>query len=103
MVQKVGNFLITSSQDKTVKFWDVHNGDEQHCLLHSSSCYNFDVYKSVLAVATDSAVVLWNMESFAKIHEFKLGQNIFDLKFNPSGNKIIAGLHNGEVFKIELN
>ena len=103
-VQLHNNRVISSSFDKSVKIWDILTGNELYNLPHSSVCHNFDLnsLQTVLAVACDTAVVLWDFKKAKKIKEFNLGNNINDVRFNPAGDTLVAGLQDGTVFKINL-
>ena len=107
--------VITCPDDKSVRVLALQSGEELHCLEHPSECNNIDLSpnKSLLAVACDSAVVLWDIKNAVKIGQFDFGYestcifertlgHIYDVRFNPTGDKIIAGLNGGEVFIIEL-
>lgn len=99
--------VITCCNDKSVRVLALESGEELHRLDHPDPCDNADLSpnKSLLAVACRSAVVLWDIRKAIKIEQFNLGSVslICELRFNPSGDKIIVGLHNGQVFKIEMN
>ena len=96
--------IITCCADKSVRISALESGEELHRLEHPGPCYNADLSpnKSMLAVACDSAVSLWDMDNVVKIREIELGFKIFDVRFNPSGNCLIVGLSDGEIFKIEM-
>ena len=99
------NQVITCCEDKSVRILALESGKELHRLDHPGTCYNADLSpnKSLLAVACGSAVVLWDIREAVKLEQFDLGPDIYDLRFNPSGDKIIVGLGDGQVFKIEIN
>ena len=103
-VQLHDNLVISSSMDKSVKIWDVSTGNVHQNLSHSNVCYNFDLNpdKTVLAVACATAVVLWDFKKAKMIKEFSLEKTIVDVRFNPAGDKLVAGSVNGSVFKIGL-
>ena len=96
--------VITCCQDKSVRVLSLESGEELHRLEHSSRCFNADLNpnKSVLAVACGKGVVFWDVRNAVKIEEFDLGIRVHDLRFNPSGDKLIVGLADGQVFKFEL-
>ena len=96
--------VISCCEDKSVRVLALESGKELHCLDHPSSCHNADLSpnKSLLAVACRTAVVLWDIRKAVKIQNFDLGNRINDVRFNPSGDKLIVGLHDGEIHKIEL-
>ena len=99
-----GNQLILCCEDNAVRVLDLANGRVLHRLDHPDPCYNADLSpnKLLLAVACRSAVVLWDMRTLVKHKQFDLGYLVYDLRFNPTGDKLIVGLYEGEVFKIEI-
>ena len=96
--------VITCCFDKAVRVFSLQSGKKLHRLEHPGPCYNADLSpnKILLAVACDSAVVLWDIRNTVKIEQFDLGSKIYDLRFNQSGDKLVVGLYEGEVYKIEL-
>ena len=99
--------VITCCEDKSVRVLALQSGEELHRLEHPSPCNGADLSpnKKILAVACDSAVVLWDFKKAVKIEQFDLGtedSQVNDVRFNPTGDKLIAGLSEGEVFVIEL-
>ena len=69
----------------------------------STVCRKVDLSpdKSLLAVACDAAVVIWDMKRVVKLEEFGF-DDVRDLRFNPSGDKLIVGLLEGEILTIEM-
>ena len=96
--------LISSSDDKMTRIWNLDTGKEIHGLVHEDPCTNFDLSpdKTILAVGCMSGVVLWDFRNAKKLKEIKLGQHANDLRFNPTGNRLVVGLDDGRVFKIDL-
>ena len=103
-VQLHDKYLITCCKDKLTRIWDIETGKVIHKLDHPGKCYNCDLSpnKTLLAVASHTAVVLWDFKNATKIKEFKLGKYINDVKFNRDGTRLVAGLYEGEIFKIDL-
>lgn len=102
-----GDQVISCCSDETVRVLDLESGEQSHRLDHPYRCINADLSpnNSLLAVACDTAVVIWDMKKVVKMKEVELGSvenPVQDLKFNPTGDKLIVGLHEGEIFKIEL-
>ena len=99
-----GDQVITCNEENSVIVLALQSGEELHRLEHPSRCYTADLSpnKSLLAVACHSAVVLWDIKKGVKIEQFNLGTGVHDVRFNTTGNRLIAGLYDGEVFKIEL-
>ena len=103
-VQLHDTYLITCSADKSARIWDIETGKLIHKLAHSASCGNCDLSpnRTLLAVASDTAVVLWDFKKATKIKEFKLGELIVDVRFNRDGTTLVVGLKYGQIFKIDL-
>ena len=99
--QKLGFDLITASGDKTIKFW--RQGQVIKSLEYSTWCSHFDLdkYHRILAVATGDGVSLWQLETFSKIDENKIGK-ITNVRFNANATKLIAATLEGSVFEISL-
>ena len=101
------NQVITCCGDKSVRVLALESGKELHRLEHPGACKNADLSpnQSLLAVACYSAVILWDIREgkFNKIEQFDLGPKINDLRFNPTGDKIIVGSFGGEIYEIELH
>ena len=102
-VQLHENWLITCSLDKSTRIWDLGDGKQIHKLEQSGRCVNLDISpnKSLLAIASDYELVLVDFAKVTKIKEFKLGTRIADVRFNRSGTRLVAGLLEGEVYKID--
>ena len=75
-VQLHDKYLITCCNDKSTRIWDIETGKVIHKLVHPRRCNNCDLSpnKTLLAVASDTAVVLWDFKNATKIKEFKLGE-----------------------------
>ena len=106
-VQLHEDWLITCGNDKSTKIWDLGDGKKLHELEQSSPCWNFDISsnKSLLAIASEYELVLLDFSKITEIKKFVLGTHeneLEDMRFNQSGTKLVAGLHEGEVFKIDL-
>ena len=97
--------VITCCEDKSVRVLALQTGEELHRLEHLSLCYNADLSpnKSLLAVACPDGIVLWDIRNAVKIERFDFAdRGVHDLKFNPSGDKLIVGLYDGQVYKLEI-
>ena len=56
----------------------------------------------MLAVGCGEGVVFWDARNAVKIEQFDLGTRVHDLRFNQSGDKLIVGLADGQVFKFDI-
>ena len=103
-VKLVDNFLITSGYDNTVRFFSKTTGEEIKRLDHSADCNWFDHNSSgqLLAVAGDNFVVIWKVVGFEKLKTFNFNTYVMRVDFNDIGNKIIVGLHDGNIHVIGL-
>ena len=71
-------------------------------ILTDSENIVFSADGSLLAVAFNYELILWDLKkgSKTKLVERK---NINDVRFNPAGNRIVVGLFEGDVYKIDLD
>ena len=54
-----------------------------------------------MVVAFNYELILWDLykESKTKLAELK---NINDVRFNPAGSRVVVGLYEGDVYKVDL-
>ena len=57
---------------------------------------------SLLAIAFQYKLILWDLIKGTKMEIVEM-KNICDVRFNKSGDKLIFGLYQGEVFKVDLD
>ena len=86
-----------------IRIWDLTDGKLLHKLKLPDWCNNFDLNsdRTLLAVAHEKGVSIWNFLSLSKIKEIELNA-VMDVRFNESGTKLIVGQYNGQVSKIDL-
>ena len=83
-----------------IRIWDLTDGK---LLKLPDWCNNFDLdsERTLLAVAHEKGVSIWNFSSLSKITEVELNA-VMDARFNESGTTLIVGQYNGQVSKIDL-
>ena len=103
-VQLHENWLISCSNDKSTRIWDLGDGKQIHRFGQSSPCGKFDISpdKSLLAIICTDQLVLLDFSKGTRIKRLNLGWNHTDVRFNPSGTRLIVGLFEGEVFKVDM-
>lgn len=91
-----GRFLATTSQDSSVRLWDVATGQEIGILSGHAQPVNAAAFSpdgTVLATAgEDGFIILWNVATQQLISVLN-GQEgaVNDLAFAPSGERLVAG------------
>ena len=55
-----------------------------------------------MVVAFNYELILWDLKKGSKTKLVEL-KNINDVRFNPAGNRIVVGLFEGDVYKIDLD
>ena len=100
---KVVDNLVLSCADKTLRIWNLRGGNLLQKLHLPQWCRNFDLNseKTVLAIAHDEGVSIWDYSKRNKIMEIELHQ-VNDVRFNEAGTKLIVGQFNGQVSRIDL-
>jgi WD40 repeat protein len=96
-----GQYLITASADKTVRFWEAASGAplEDLTLEFEGSVLDLDVSESVLAIAReDNFLTLYylNKPDLRPIEREQVA-GVRTVKFSPSGVFLAFGLQNGNV------
>ena len=104
----LANKIISSSDDRAVRIWNVENGKNEHELKHDDDCYSFDIDQNgeTLAVAygglSNKGVSVWSIRDHKQMANIKTDSWAYDVRFNKFDNKIVAGCYEGEVYKITL-
>ena len=100
---KIVDKLVLSCGDKSIQSWNLEDGKLLHKLQLPDWCYNFDLNseKSLLAVAHESGVSIWNFSNKVQIMEIELDE-VTDVRFNEYGTTLIVGQNEGQVSKIDL-
>ena len=100
---KVVDKMVISCGDKAVRIWSLEDGKLLHKLHLPDRCRNFDLNseKSLLAVAHDQGVSLWDFSNVVQVMEIEL-YYVSDVRFNEHGTTLIVGQKQGQVSKIDL-
>lgn len=106
---KDGQYILSSSADKTIKLWNVATG----ALIRTFSGHKAQVMQAVLS--DDGAkIVSGSKDSTIKVWESTTGTNLFtfsrknsgwvnSVSFSPNGKQILAGTANGDVQMWDLS
>ena len=95
---KVIDEKVLSCGDKIVRVWSLA-GRELYEFRHSNWCNNFDLNmdKTLLAVAHSDGLSIWNFSSRIKLKEIEIN-DVWDVRFNESGTKLVFGLYDGTIY-----
>ena len=95
--------MIVTCGDTTVRIWNLENGKLLHKLKLPSWCKNFDLNseKTLLAVAHQQGVSIWDFHNRIQIMEIELN-DVTDVRFNEHGTTLIVGQFDGQVSRIDL-
>ena len=93
--------LISSSKDKSVKFWK--EGQLVQTSQYSNYCYrlNFDSERRLLTVGYGSGITVWSTTDWDNLADLKIGE-IVDVRFNSTSTKILAAHYGGKISIIDL-
>lgn len=96
---KDGQYLITASADKTVKFWNAQNGELVEELKFPGAVLDLDVSESVLAIAReDTYLTLYYLNKpDIKPVDVLQADGVRKVEFSPNGDLLAFGLQNGQV------
>jgi WD40 repeat protein len=92
-----GKTLVSGSDDKTIKLWNVETGQKLHTLKgHGGPVYsvNFspDEGKTLVSGSDDKNIKLWNVETGQEIRTLKgHGGTVYSVNFSPDGKTLVSG------------
>ncbi|TMS57197.1 WD40 repeat domain-containing protein [Imbroritus primus] len=97
-----GKVLLSGSQDKTARLWDVATGRELRSFGgHASQVLAVAFSPNGHTIATgswDETVRLWDARTGALLHTLQHGSWVTALAFAPDGRTLAAGTRGGSVF-----
>ncbi|MDH5398911.1 MAG: caspase family protein [Cyclobacteriaceae bacterium] len=103
-----GKLLVSGSQDRTAKLWELSTGRELRTFTGSingiSDLAISPDNKFIITVDMDSSARLWNLNSGALIHRFKPADDfINNALFTGDGKHLITGgkTHNATIWDLE--
>jgi len=88
-----GNRIVTASQDKTARIWDVKTGQALHVLQHVAPV-NVAKFspdgRLIVTAADDGSVYIWNAETLEKKHLGGHRGRVNSVNFNPGARFIVT-------------
>ena len=97
-----GRQLATTSQDRTVRVWDVETKQQVKILLQAKDP-TYDVAfsadgRALAAVADDGVLRIWNTETYQLLQETKASpEGLYSVVFTPDQNHVLTGGVRGNV------
>ena len=101
---KIVDKLLVTCGDTTVRIWNITDGKQLHKLQLLGWCSTFDLNsdRTLLAVAHQHGVSIYNFSSLSKLTEIQLFK-VMDVRFNEPGTMLIVGQHDGQLTIIKLD
>ena len=101
-----GEQLASTSQDGTVRLWDVVTGKSETLFKAKDPTYDV-VYSrdgsAIAAVADDGFVRIWNAKSHEMLLEMKADkEGLYSVVFTPDQTSVLVGGVRGKVFECPL-
>jgi WD40 repeat protein len=104
-----GRFLLTGSQDKSLKLWSITTGTILRTIVNAHDAYVYAVAyspdgKKLASGSYDGTVKIWDAMNYTLLHQFKVGaEPIYSLTFAPNSNTILAGSAQGVVKQYSMS
>ncbi len=96
-----GNFIVTASNDKSVRVWDVSTGNliklfSGHKAPATMARFSHD-NKNVVSASEDQTARIWDMQSNNSIVILGHKRGITDVDFSPDGASVVTSSYDGSV------
>lgn len=95
-----GEYLLTTSRDKTAKLWDAESGMEMRSFLgHEHTVNDFDVVENHMATSSaDQTVIVWDILSGDMVWKSgKFDGYVTDVAYNPKGDMLAVGSYEDSI------
>jgi WD40 repeat protein/tRNA A-37 threonylcarbamoyl transferase component Bud32 len=95
-----GASLLSGSQDRTVKLWDIRRYDDD-LTFRASSGYTSIAFSpngvSLASAPRDKAVLIWNMTTGESVRLLSLPESVNGLAFNADGSQLACAGDDGAI------
>src|SRR6266478_8913814 len=97
-----GDFIVSASEDHTLKLWDAHTGEERRTLHgHTSSVNGCAISPSgdiIVSASRDQTLRVWEVRTGACLSTLYVNGRLYACAFHPDGEHLIAAGMGGVYF-----
>jgi len=105
-----GNFLVSGSQDKSIRIWNLLAQDEEDSQVkqlpgHRRTVEDLLVIASsghVVSCATDGHIKCWDYTSEELVYEIEVQEELLCIEYKKSTHQIVAGTESNKVLVFPL-
>lgn len=99
------NCFVSTSDDKSLRFWDLNSEQEIERIDFPSYCDSIELSrdKKTLSVCCQSKVSFWDTSNMSKIKEFEIPTLVHSSTLHPENTVFVCGGEDFKMYKYDYN
>jgi WD40 repeat protein len=100
VIMSDGQRVISAANDRTIKVWNLKNGEDLFTLADSACVESIVVLpdgKHIVSAAGKGAIKVWDLENRKELGTLGVHHNVHAIAVTPDGRRVISGASDGSL------